>query len=178
MMPAVGPWRQVLQNTRFVAPDAPFPSANGGHQWFRADGQELRPDHIAFVREAFDRLIEGIVTREGFDDALDKVAFVGVSQGSIMALDAVASGRWKVGAVVTFAALLPLRPIPTENAVAILMIHGQNDLRIPAAASKAAAGQLRAAGFEVELEILPGVGHTVSSHGAAKALAFLKKRFA
>jgi phospholipase/carboxylesterase len=46
-----------------------------------------------------------------------------------MALDAVASGRWKIGAVVTLAALLPLCPIPTEN-IAILMIHGENDLRI------------------------------------------------
>ena len=178
MLPIAGPWRRTLQNTRFIAPDAPFPSGQGGHQWFRVDGQELRPDHIAFVRTAFDQLIGDIVRREGFDDALDKVALVGVSQGSVMALDAVASGRWKIGAVVTFAALLPLRPIPTENHVAILMIHGQNDLRIPAEASKAAAGQLRAAGFDVDLEILPGVGHTISSDGAAKALAFLKKRFA
>jgi len=177
MMPVAGPWRKLLPNIRLVAPDAPFPSGEGGHQWFRVDGQELRPDHIAFVRDAFDRVVEDIVRREGFDDSLDKVAFVGVSQGSVMALDGVASGRWKVGAVVTFAALLPLRPIPTENAIPILMIHGQDDHTIPAQASKAAAGQLRAAGFDVDLDILPGVGHTISSDGAARALAFLKKRF-
>lgn len=178
MIPVAGPWRRALPNTRFSAPDAPFPSGQGGHQWFRVDGQELRPDHIEFVRTAFDQLIGDVVRREGFEDALDKVALVGVSQGSVMALDAVASGRWKIGAVVTFAGLLPLRPIPTENDIAILMIHGKNDLRIPAEASKAAAGQLRAAGFDVDLEILPGVGHTISSDGAAKALAFLKKRLA
>ena len=38
--------------------------------------------------------------------ALVRIAFVGVSQGAIVALDAVASGRWKVGARVSFAGLL------------------------------------------------------------------------
>jgi phospholipase/carboxylesterase len=32
--------------------------------------------------------------------------FVGVSQGAIVALDAVASGRWKVGALIAFSGLL------------------------------------------------------------------------
>jgi phospholipase/carboxylesterase len=178
MMPVVGPWRRELPNTRFAAPDAPFPSGQGGHQWFRVDGQELRPDHVAFVRDEFDHLIQDIVEREGFKNALDHVAFVSVSQGSIMALDAVASGRWKVGALVSFAGLLPLLPTTASDHMPVLLVHGQDDTRIPVQASKVAAGQLRAAGFDVELDVIPGVGHTISVEGAEKALAFLKKRFA
>lgn len=162
MMPITGPWRRVLTRTKFVAPDAPFPAAQGGHQWFRVDGQEMRPDHIAFVRQEFDALIEGIVQQEGFESAIDQVAFVGLSQGAIMTLDAVGTGRWKVGALVTFAGLLPLRPETTSKATPVLLVHGEDDPRIPVAASKAAAGQLRTAGFDVSLEMLPGVGHTIS----------------
>ena len=178
IMPIAGPWRRTLPNTRFAAPDAPFPGAQGGHQWFRVDGQELRPDHVDFVREAFDELISEVVTREGFERALDRVAFVSVSQGSLMALDAVASGRWQIGALVSFAGLLPLRPAVMSNRMPILLIHGQDDSSIPAKASKAAAGQLRTAGFDVELEVLPGVGHTITPEGAEIALAFLRKQLA
>lgn len=178
MMPIVGPWRQSLPGTRFAAPDAPFPSAQGGRVWFRIDGQELRPDHIEMVREEFDRLVADLVEREGFQEALDRVAFVGVSQGAIMALDAAASGRWKVGALVSFAGLLPLRPVVTETKMPILLVHGESDPRIPATASMAAAGQLKTAGFDVTLKILPGVGHTISPDGAEAAFLFLKKNFA
>ena len=178
MMPIVGPWRRALPHTRFAAPDAPFPAIQGGRQWFRLDGQELRPDHVEFVREAFDELILEVVKREGFEHALNEVAFVSVSQGSIVALDAVASSRWKIGALVSFAGLLPLRPAATSDHMPILLVQGQDDPRIPAQASRAAAGQLRTAGFDVELEVMPGVGHTISPEGAEIALTFLKKRFA
>src|ERR1700710_1800301 len=94
MLSIIDSWRRTLPTTRFVAPDAPFATAYGGRQWFRVDGQELQPDHIALVRGVFDRLITDVVKREGFENALSQVAFVGVSQGAIMALDAVASGRW------------------------------------------------------------------------------------
>lgn len=178
IMPIVGSWRRALPGTRIAAPDAPFPAIQGGHQWFRLDGQELRPDHVEFVREAFDELIREVVKREGFEHDLDHVAFVSVSQGSIMALDAVASGRWKIGALVSFAGLLPLRPAATSDHMPILLVHGQDDPGVPARASKAAAGQLRTAGFDVELQVLPGVGHTITSEGAERALTFLKRRFA
>jgi phospholipase/carboxylesterase len=147
-----------------------------GHQWFSTEGNPLDPARIRAAREAFDELMNDIVGREGFADAHDKVAFIGVSQGAIVALDAVASGRWKVGALVSFAGLLPPQPIsPASKSTPVLLVHGQADTTIPAAASTLAAAQLGAAGFMVELDVEPGVGHTISSAGAAKALSFLKK---
>lgn len=175
LQPLASSWRASLPNTRFAAPDGPM-HHRYGHQWFSTEGNPLDPTRIRAAREAFDGLITDVVRREGFEDAHDRIAFVGVSQGAIVALDAVASGRWKVGALVSFAGLLPPHSISAASKdTPILLVHGQTDTTIPAAASTLAAAQLAAAGFKVELDIEPGVGHTISSAGAAKALSFLKK---
>jgi phospholipase/carboxylesterase len=147
-----------------------------GHQWFSTEGNPLDPVRIRSAREAFDVLISDVVNKEGFANAHDRVAFVGVSQGAIVALDAVASGRWQVGALVAFAGLLPPQPIsPASKSTPILLVHGENDTTIPPMASRLAAAQLGTAGFKVELDVERGTGHTISSAGAQKAQSFLKK---
>jgi phospholipase/carboxylesterase len=175
LMPLASSWRTGLPNTRFAAPDAPM-HHRYGHQWFSTEGNPLAPAKVIAARKAFDGLVNDVVRREGFADAHDRIAFVGVSQGAIVALDAVASGRWKVGALVSFAGLLPPQPIsPSSKDTPVLLVHGRADTTIPAAASTLAAAQLGAAGFKVELDIEPGVGHTISSTGARTALSFLQK---
>lgn len=136
----------------------------------------MRPDRIEAARRAFDKLVSGIVKREGFENDLKNVAFVGVSQGAIVALDAVATGRWKVGALVSFAGLLPLPPTSSSKETAILLMHGGADKRIPSAASVAAESWLKAAGFDVTYKLFPGVGHTISSEEAEHAASFLRER--
>lgn len=177
LMPLATSWRARLPNARFAAPDAPM-HHRYGHQWFSTEGNPLDPAKVMAARKAFDGLINDVVGREGFAESHDRVAFVGVSQGAIVALDAVASGRWKVGALVSFAGFLPPQTIsPVSKSTPILLVHGQADTTIPAAASTLAASQLRAAGFRVELDIEPAVGHTISSAGAQKALSFLQRSF-
>lgn len=175
LMPLASSWRASLPGARFTAPDAPFHHPRG-HEWFAMDGSQLRPDRIQAVRDAFDEVVNKTISREGFDGAHDRIAFVGVSQGAIVGLDAVASGRWQIGALVCFAGLLPPIPIsPKSSKTPILLVHGQQDGTIPAMASTVAASQLKGAGFQVELDLLPGVGHTVSADGAERALGFLRK---
>ncbi|WP_244479350.1 MULTISPECIES: prolyl oligopeptidase family serine peptidase [unclassified Rhizobium] len=170
-------WTATLPNTRFVAPDAPSPHRSGGRQWFPVDDQVMKPDRIRDARRAFDDLVSGIVKREGFDNALERVAFVGVSQGAIMALDAVTTGRWKVGAVVSFAGLLALPPTASSTQTPILLMHGAADRTIPPIASVAAKRQLAAAGYDVTLKTFPDVGHTISSDEAREAAQFLHDRW-
>ncbi len=178
LMPLASSWRSGLSGARFAAPDAPFHHPRG-HQWFAVDGSQLRPDRIQSVREAFDRTVSEIVEREGFGGAHDRIAFVGVSQGAIVGLDAVATGRWQIGALVSFAGLLPPTEISQKSRrTPVLLVHGEADRTIPSMASTMAAGQLKGAGFTVELDLLPGVGHTVSMDGAEKALRFLQKNLA
>ena len=177
VMAAIGEsWKATLRETEFVSPDAPFAHRSGGRQWFTVDDQVLRPDRIQAARRAFDELVTDIIEREGFGNDLQNVAFVGVSQGAIMALDAVTSGRWKVGALVSFAGLMPLPPTSSSSDTSILLIHGGADGTIPSTASVAASGQLKSAGYDVTLKIFPNVGHTISSEQARQAASFLKNR--
>ncbi|SFB59237.1 phospholipase/carboxylesterase [Rhizobium sp. NFR07] len=175
LMPLASSWRSALPGARFAAPDAPFTQWRG-HQWFRIDGNPLAPENIRSAREGFDQVVTDIVRREGFEGSRERIAFVGVSQGAIVALDAVSSGRWQVGALVSFAGLLAPMQISSEsNRTPILLLHGKDDQTIPAVASTMAATQLGAVGFHVELDILPAVGHTISPGGAERALHFLQK---
>lgn len=169
-------WEKSFANTSFAYPDAPFPHRSRGRQWFTVDDQVMRADRIQAARQAFDDLVTDIVKREGFEGNLDNVAFVAVSQGAIMALDAVATGRWKVGALVSFAGMLPLA-ISSTSDTRILLIHGQADRTIPAAASVVASTQLKSAGFDVTLRLFADLGHTISSAGAQEASEFLRNHF-
>ncbi|MHA4735289.1 alpha/beta hydrolase [Ensifer adhaerens] len=172
-----GSWKSTLPNTVFAYPDAPFPTRSGGRQWFAVDNDVMRPERIAAARRAFDDLVSEIVERQGFENDLKNVAFVAVSQGAIMALDGVASGRWKIGALVSFAGILPLPPTSSSRATPILLMHGGADRTIPPAAAAAASRQLNAAGFDVTYKLFPEVGHTISAEEAKEAADFLRGRF-
>ena len=104
-----------------------------------------RLPRVGAARAEFDRVVQAQLDASGFADKLDRVAFVGFSQGSIMALDALVSGRWPVAALVAFFGRLaspePLAPKPGART---LLIHGEADPVIPA-------------------EEAPRAGHSISS---------------
>ena len=112
MKPIADSWRGHFPGATFVTPDAPLKNGHGGHQWFKVDGMQLDPKRIQEARGAFDTTIGDVIRREGFDGKNGSIAFVGVSQGAIVALDAVASGRWKVGALVAFRVCCRQRRFP------------------------------------------------------------------
>ncbi len=158
------------------------PSSFGsGYQWFSVAGvtEDNRSERIRDARLSFDKMISSIIAGNGFIDKLDRVAFVGFSQGTIMALDAVASGRWPVGAVVGFSGRLA-SPLPLQPALEtpILLVHGSADPVIPSTESSRAAATLDAFGVKVETLTLPGLPHTISAEGAARAGSFLAEAMA
>lgn len=173
-------WAGALPNTGFAAPDGPD-RFNAGFQWFSIVGvtEDNRPARVEAARPAFDAILTRIIAEHGFADRLGRVALVGFSQGSIMALDALASGRWAVGAIVAFSGRLA-SPAPLSPAVGtlLLLVHGDADRVMPAAESTRAATTLSALGVRTEALILPGVGHTISGEGAASAVEFLVKTLA
>ncbi|HEY9211732.1 MAG TPA: dienelactone hydrolase family protein [Ancylobacter sp.] len=171
-------WRAKLSDASFAAPDAPFAFDQGGpgRQWFSVRGvtEASRPQRVLDAREAFDQTVAKLVEANGLSSHLERVALVGFSQGSIMALDAVASGRWPVAAVVAFAGRLASpEPLAPFIGTRVLLVHGGADPVIPALESVTAQTRLERAGVEVERHILPGLGHTISQDGASIARDYL-----
>lgn len=175
-------WRKALPQTAFAAPDAPFPTSYGfGRQWFSLDGvtpANLRA-RVAAAREPFDDLLRQIIVAHGLEDHPERVALVGFSQGSMMALDALVSGSWSFSAIVAFSGQLASDPAPGFSLTTpVLLIHGADDPVIAASESIDAAAILQKLGVETRLRVLPGLGHDISPEGASMAQAFLAARFA
>lgn len=171
-------WAPRLPGVTFVSPNAPDRCDFGaGYQWFSVAGvtEENRPARIAAARPAFDAVISGIIDEHGFADRLDRVVLVGFSQGTIMSLDAVASGRWPVSAVIGFSGRLASpKPLAPARDTKILLVHGTADTVIPSWETEKAQTELSASGMPVETVIEPGLGHTISIGGADRACSFLE----
>jgi phospholipase/carboxylesterase len=159
-------WREILRGVALAMPDAPFPFEGGaGRQWFSVAGVTAanRGERVAAARPTFDRLLRGELARHGLVDAPERVALAGFSQGGIMALDALASGRWPVAGVVAFSARLATpEPLSPPAGSAALLIHGEDDRIIRAGESTAAAERLRRAGVETGLFVEPGLGNSTT----------------
>ena len=105
-----------LPDAAFASPDAPNPFDGGGlgRQWFSVVGINTanRAQRVEQARAGFDRIVAQEIEKAGFGARPESVAFFGFSQGAIMSLDAIATGRWPIGAVVAASGRLALPPGP------------------------------------------------------------------
>ncbi|ALV90652.1 MULTISPECIES: alpha/beta hydrolase [Pantoea] len=170
-------WSSLLPDVAFASPNAPFPFEHAmGYQWFSLTGitTENRPARVREARAAFDATLQQLMAQHGMADAWDKVILVGFSQGSIMALDALASGRYPLAGVVAFSGRLSFDGTLTPQAhTPALLIHGKADGVIPYSETESAAQRLQAAGLAVEARYEATTGHTLSSQGAMQAATFI-----
>ncbi|WP_200862161.1 alpha/beta hydrolase [Asticcacaulis sp. YBE204] len=175
-------WQAALPDTAFEAPDGPEPFDMSphvsGHQWFSVRGvtADNRAERVAAARPAFDATIRTLMTKHGVDDPA-QVALVGFSQGAIMALDAVAAGRWPVAAAVAFSGRLSTTDPLASSGTPVLLIHGRDDDVIPFGETEAAAQRLSAAGVAVEAHSLDGLGHSINAVGVRLGRDFLSRKF-
>lgn len=161
-------FRAALPDATFLSPDGPQPFDGGGpgRQWFSVAGvtEANRPGRVIAARVALDALIDA--------EPADRVILVGFSQGSIMALDALARG--KVAEVVAFAGRLAFDATPTPRPGArALLVGGTADQVMRARLSSEAADRLTQAGVAAKVVILPGVPHTITAEGITAAQDFL-----
>ncbi|WP_320152854.1 dienelactone hydrolase family protein [uncultured Tolumonas sp.] len=175
-------WSQELPDTLFLSPNAPFRFDQGfGYQWFSVNGitPETRAARIVSARSEFNATINRLFSEHAINPDLDRVVFVGFSQGTIMALDALVSARFPLAGVVAYSGRLasPEPFIKSEKATPVILIHGKNDPVIPYTESEAAANKLIELGFEVQTHYESGAVHTITNAGVALALTFIKRCF-
>ena len=175
-----------LPGTVFVAPDAPEPCAGNpfGRQWFPIpclDGSSEAAAAEGLARSAGDlnAFLDARLEAEGMTP--DRLAVVGFSQGSMMALHLLPRRAAPVAGIVAFSGRL-LRPEAlASEAVSkppVLLVHGDQDEMVPFADMGIAGRALTEAGFQTYGHVMKGTGHGIAPDGLSVALAFLQDRLA
>jgi phospholipase/carboxylesterase len=182
-------WRELMPQAAFVSPHAPDRSAGAptGRQWFALSnrppddpaGAEERWNGAVKARGAINAFLDVELERLGLDDS--KLALVGFSQGSMMAMHVGLRRGRAPAAILGYSGLL-VGPERLKDATArdsrgapppLLLIHGDQDPLIPVEAMFIALDALAAASIPVQWHLSLGVGHSIDQGGLTHGGLFL-----
>ena len=174
-------WRSRLPDAAFVAPNAPeaIPGMLGALQWFALTLQDPSEYWRGVVAAApgLDRFIAQELARLGV--AAGRLALVGFSQGSMLALHVALRRAVAPAAVVAYSGLLagPERLGEIKTRPPVLLVHGEADDLIPVEALHLAREQLAGAGLAVEWHVRPGLAHGIDAAGERLGGGFIAQAF-
>jgi phospholipase/carboxylesterase len=186
-------WRALLPEAAFASPHAPerCPVTPIGRQWFALS--DSSPDDPAGAadrwkgavkaRGAIDAFLDAELTRLGLDGS--RLAIVGFSQGSMMAMHVGLRRSRAPAAILGFSGMLvgPERLLEATARDArgapppILLIHGDQDPLIPIEAMFMAAEALASASIPAQWHVSLGVGHGIDGGGLRHGGMFLARAF-
>ena len=176
-------WQPWLPDAAFVAPHAPEPCAAApmGRQWFGLTFRD--PDErwrgVVKARPALDAFLDAELARLGLDES--RLALVGFSQGTMMALHAGLRRPRPPAAIVGYSGVLVT---PREGDAGgleaaarppILLVHGDADDVIPVEALLLSAESLAEAGIPCEWHLSAGIGHGIDGEGLRQGGLFLAR---
>jgi len=173
-------WDQILPDTVFVSPDAPFPCdmAPVGYQWFSL--QEWTPESILKVVEQatpiLNDYIDKMLDHYGLSD--DRLALVGFSQGTMMSLYAGPRRKNRIAGILGYSGALVGAETLGDAAVhkmPVHLVHGDVDMVVPVSAYRMAKDSLESHGFTVTGGITRGLAHGIDDDGIEAGAAFLQK---
>jgi phospholipase/carboxylesterase len=173
-------WARALPHAAFLAPHAPTPYAEAGfgRQWFPL--WDRSPAALATgveqARLALDLVLDNELARLGVAD----YALMGFSQGAMTAIHTGLRRIQPPCAILAYSGRLLAEERLGEivHRVPVLLVHGEDDAVVPAAASRQAADALREAGVPVEALFCPGLGHGLDDAGLAAGALALQRGFA
>jgi phospholipase/carboxylesterase len=173
----------ILPDAQFLSPNAPFPCdmAPYGYQWFslqdRSEGSIL-----SGVREATPILNHYVDTALAEHQLTDKdVAFIGFSQGTMMALHVALRRPSPCAAVLGYSgALIAPSLLTTEcqSKPSIMLFHGDYDTVVPISALDSALHALKSVDVPVKHHISKGLAHGIDQQGIKLGKKFLQEAFA
>ncbi|MBI1684506.1 alpha/beta hydrolase [Caulobacter hibisci] len=174
-------WAQALPDTLFLAPDAPQPCEGVpyGRQWWALTSltPQARAAGVRVSARALDAYIDAQLTAHGL--AEDKLALVGFSQGTMMALHVGPRRAKALAGIVGFSGMLADPEALAAEVVTkppVLLVHGDRDDVLPLSALHQADVGLKALGFEVATHVSPGLGHSIDEGGLRLGARFLIER--
>ena len=172
-------WQSVLPDAAFVAPDAPAPLPEAGssaRQWFdltfRDPGELWRGVNLA--GPVLERFLDAELQR--YRLPAHRMALVGFSQGTMMALHVGLRRATPPAAIVGFSGLIAGPEHLTgdiKSRPRVQLIHGEQDDLIPVEALYQTRDVLAEAQIPVEWHVRPGIGHGIDPAGVALAGQFL-----
>jgi phospholipase/carboxylesterase len=175
-------WSQLLPDCAFASPHAPEPCGMSpmGRQWFELTFRD--PDErwrgVNKARPALDAFLDAELERHGLDDS--KLALVGFSQGTMMALHAGLRRKASPACIVGYSGVL----VGDEHLKAqatvkppVLLVHGDEDEVIPVQALFLSAQGLGAAEVPVEWHMSQGIGHGIDPEGLMHGVSFIGRAF-
>ena len=173
-------WTKALPGTAFVSPNGieGVPQAPGGYQWFPISNLDPRAmeQGAKYAAPSIERFIDRELEKYGLPP--ERLALVGFSQGTMMALHVALRRERSVAAVLGFSGVLVgARTLKEEmrSKPPVLLIHGDHDQTIPAAAMFESAEALAAAGHGAQWHLSPGVPHSIGPDGLDLGGAFLAR---
>jgi len=171
-------WAKALPGAAFVSPNAiePVPEAPGGYQWFPIASLEphLMEHGVRAAAPSLDRFIDRELERYSLDAS--RLALVGFSQGTMMALHVALRREQPVAAVLGYSGVLVGGRALKEEIRAkppVLLIHGDRDPMIPVPYMFDSAEALAAAEHGAQWHLSYGVPHAIGPDGVDLGRAFL-----
>jgi phospholipase/carboxylesterase len=167
----------------FLAPNAPqaCPGAPGGRQWWPLTS--LSPDaRAAGVRvsaPALNAYIDSQLATHNLTE--DRLALVGFSQGTMMALHVGPRRSRSIAGIVGYSGMLAdpeALALEVRTKPPVLLVHGDADEVLPVDSLYQAKSRLEDLGFTVAAHVAPGLGHSVDDMGLKLGADFLAQRFA
>ena len=176
-------WQALMPDAAFVAPNAPEPCAQApmGRQWFALTMRDPNERWVGVNKAGpgLDGFLDAELASHGLGD--DKLALVGFSQGTMMALHVGLRRRRPPAAIVGFSGTLVgpehLAALALKTPPPILLTHGSNDEVIPADAMFIAAEDLAEVGIPCQWHMSAGAGHGIDGPAMTHAGLFLGKSF-
>lgn len=160
-------YRDFPAPARIVLPRGPDPY-RGGASWFPLPWDPGgRPPFVRGIERSAVRIAALLETLPAERPTLGRPILTGFSQGGILTFAVAAVRPDVVSAALPIAGWLPEELWPRAApagaaALPIRAIHGGDDPLLPAGPTRALVDALRARGFDAELRVYPGVGHTMT----------------
>ena len=177
-------WQKIMPDAAFVAPHGPEPCAQAPHgrQWFPLTMRDPNERWVGVNKAGpgLDAFLDGELAAQGLDDS--KLALVGFSQGTMMALHVGLRRPRSPAAIVGFSGLLVgpehlKGPSNLAKPPPILLTHGSDDDVIPVDALFTAAEELAAIGIPTQWHLSVGAGHGIDGPAMAHGGQFLARSF-